>query len=66
MEIRTTIKKFEATLYEKYGVTDKSEHVENGWEDNGPVIIKLWLYHVNGKHVGTYNRKSKIAFLIGE
>lgn len=66
MEIKTTIKKFEDMLYDKYGVTDKSEHIENSWGDSGPIIIKLWLYHVNGKHVGTYNRKSRIAFFIGE
>jgi hypothetical protein len=63
--IKTTIKKFENTLYTKHGVTDKSEHFENGWGDNGPEVKKLWLYHFKGKHVGTYNRKERVAFLIG-
>jgi len=63
-EIKTTIKKFEEMLYEKYGVTEKSEHFENSWKDSRPTVVKLWLYYSDGKHVGTYNRKEKVAFLI--
>lgn len=59
-----TIKKFEKMLYEKHGVTDKSEHFENSCGEYGPEVIKLWLYHFKGKHVGTYNRKKRVAFLI--
>jgi hypothetical protein len=62
--IKTTVKKFEQMLFEKHGVTEKSEHIENGWGDGGPMITKLWLYHINGKHVGTYNRKARVANLI--
>ena len=63
-EIRTTAKRFENILYEKYGVTEKSKHFENSWGENGPMVVKLWLYHFNGNHVGTYNRNSKVAYLI--
>lgn len=62
---KTTIKKFENTLFQKYGVTEKHEHFENGWGDDGPMVTKLWLYYFNDKHVGTYNRKERVAFLIG-
>jgi len=63
--ITITVKKFEEQLYEKHGVTEKSEHCENGWdEDEGPIVTKLWLYHVNGVHVGTYSRKARVAFFI--
>lgn len=63
-EIKTSIKKFENMLYEKHGVTEKSPHYENTMGEYGPEVIKLWLYYLDGKHVGTYNRGSKIAYLI--
>lgn len=64
-EIKITIKKFEKKLFEKYGEIEKNEHFENSWKDGGPTVIKLWLYYSNGKHVGTYSRKARVAFFIG-
>ena len=61
-----TIKKFEEMLYEKHGQLGKSEHFENGLgSDGNPEVTKLWLYYANDKHVGTYNRKSRVVNFIG-
>jgi hypothetical protein len=66
-EIKTTIKKFEKMLCEKHTGVEKHEHFENGLGADGePEVTKLWLYYSNDKHIGTYNRKERVAFLIGE
>jgi hypothetical protein len=63
-QMKMTIKKFEQMLYDKHGKLGKADHSENGWGVGGPMVTKLWLYYANGKHVGTYNRKSKIVNFI--
>ena len=67
-EMKMTIKKFEIKLCEKHtdGTVNKTEHFENGWDDSkgGPCVTKLWLYHLNGKHIGTYDRSSRTCWFI--
>jgi hypothetical protein len=62
--MKVTIKKFEQMLFEKHGQLEKADHFENNYSGDEPTVVKLWLYYVNGKHVGTYNRKARVANFI--
>ena len=66
--MKRTIKTFERLLCNKHteGTIKKTEHFENGWDEdnNCPKVTKLWLYHLNSKHVGTYDRNSRTCWFI--
>lgn len=54
----------ELALYEKFGestIFNKISQDERNYETHTP--IKLWLYYLDGKHIGTYNRTNKTAII---